>query len=191
MWADSAGPPWETRKSWQAANFSIRSLLERHPRKMQPLFQTAGEIRQRLDVLDAIYDELCPQTCPLCPEPCCARADVWFDLRDLLFVHAGFLPVPLENPRKPDHLPCWFLGPGGCRLPRKSRPWICTWYLCPAQKHRLQNRRPAAFIQLRTLTEEIGEYRKQLEKHFIRVTGAPSAACKPDDTREEKAGGWA
>jgi hypothetical protein len=24
--------------------------------------------------------------------------------------------------------------PKGCVLPRMSRPWICTWYLCPTQK---------------------------------------------------------
>ena len=174
MRADSAGPPWQTRKSWQAANFSIRSLLDRYPQQMRPLFEIAGQIGRGIDVLDAIYDPLCRQTCPVCPEPCCVRANVWFDLRDLLFLHAGFLPVPLKNPGKPNLMPCWFLGPNGCRLPRKSRPWICTWYLCPAQKRRLQNHHPAVLNRLQALTGEIGAYRKQLEKHFIRISAGPA-----------------
>ena len=126
--------------------------------------------------LDAIYNNLCRQTCPLCPEPCCVNADVWFDLRDLLFLHAACLPLASGSPRKPGKTACWFLGADGCMLPRHSRPWICTWYLCAVQKRRLQSRNPERLRRLRQLTQDIREYRKQLEECFIEIVrpGPPS-----------------
>jgi hypothetical protein len=47
---------------------------------------------------------------------------------------------------------CCYRHPRGCRLARISRPWICTWYLCPAQTSRI--RRPPV-IEYHGLEDEI------------------------------------
>jgi hypothetical protein len=33
---------------------------------------------------------------------------------------------------------CQYLGKRGCTLPRLSRPFLCTWYLCPTQVSRMK-----------------------------------------------------
>ena len=66
------------------------------------------------------------------------RARVWLDFPDLLFMHLSGQALPLGQLRAQRSEACAYLGPKGCRLPRLSRPWVCTWYLCPEQKARMQ-----------------------------------------------------
>ena len=115
-----------------------------------------------------LLDELCKATCTYCPDPCCFSAYAWFDFRDLLFAHLNGLaisPAQLMTDRK---MICRYLGVRGCTLERISRPWICTWYLCPAQLGAL--RADAAYGKkaffLETAREIRGE-RKEMETVFI------------------------
>ena len=80
-----------------------------------------------------LLDELCMATCTYCPDPCCFSAYAWFDFRDLLFAHLNGLAVPPAQLMTDRKMICRYLGVRGCTLERISRPWICTWYLCPAQ----------------------------------------------------------
>lgn len=162
-----AGPPWRRRQCWQAANLSVRHIFEKHPGRLDALIETAGDIRSGLEQLDWLYQDLCATTCTYCPEPCCLSADIWFDLKDLLFLHAASLSVPVQSPKNHDQVPCAFLGPRGCLLARTSRPWICTWYLCATQKHRLIKENPGRLARIQRITEQIKTLRTTLENRFV------------------------
>ncbi|MBS3809475.1 MAG: hypothetical protein KGY38_04910 [Desulfobacterales bacterium] len=152
-------------------NYSIRFLFERHENRLHPLKKTAGHIRARLEEIDSVYKKLCAATCPFCPDPCCFSADIWFDLKDLLFLHASGLAMPIKDPGKKKNSPCSFLSSNGCTIARTSRPWLCTWYLCPTQKRRLETKQPGFLHRLQKLTAEITALRKHLEQCFIELTG--------------------
>ncbi|MFW5931214.1 MAG: hypothetical protein ACOCQI_05615 [Desulfosalsimonas sp.] len=166
---EKPGPPWDTPRSWQEANKAVSRLLDRHRCRLAPLLETSGIIRERIDELDSLYRHLCAETCPFCPHPCCINADIWFDLKDLVFLQAEGLPVPATCPRKPRHMPCPFLGSRGCLLPRTGRPWICTWYLCPVQKRRLGKHQKNILYKINLLTSEVTGLRRQLEQRFIHL----------------------
>lgn len=176
MTRQCAGPPWHRRQCWQAANFSVRHIFEKHPDRLDLLIETAGHIRAGLEQLDFLYQDLCAKTCTFCPEPCCLSADIWFDLKDLLFLHAAGLPLPVQNPKKHSQMPCAFLGPRGCLLARTSRPWICTWYLCATQKYRLTRTNPGRLSRIQNLTQQVKALRITLENHFIGLAGG-TAYC--------------
>lgn len=160
---------WQDRKQWQAANAAVVYLLERLGEG------SLAAIRESAEALNGAYleiypllDHLCEMTCPWCEAPCCRAADPRFDLRDLLFIHLSGAPVPLGQPRGEGHASCRYLGPGGCRLPRRSRPWICTWYLCPAQKQWLYRNDPLGMGKIERFVGKIKEERKNIESGFVR-----------------------
>ncbi len=62
---------------------------------------------------------------------------------------------------------CRYSGPHGCTLPRSSRPWICSWYLCPAQKARLGQGPKTVRTSLTLTLQEVKKGRKELEDRFI------------------------
>ncbi|MFO7930221.1 MAG: hypothetical protein R6U97_02335 [Desulfosalsimonas sp.] len=172
MYRECAGPPWHRRQCWQAANSSVSQIFKKHRGRLDLLIETAGLIRAGLEQLDLLYSDLCAKTCTFCPEPCCVSADIWFDLKDLLFLHAAGLPLPIESPKTHGRMPCAFLGPRGCLLPRTCRPWICTWYLCVTQKRHLQKNNPEQIHHIRKITDKILAGRKNLESGFIEITKA-------------------
>ena len=129
----------------------------------------ADYLGKRLDVLFAILDNLCQSSCPRCPEPCCLTAKVWFDFKDLVFLHFARKPIPLNPPLAALEDTCLYLGHRGCMLPRSSRPWVCTWYLCPTQTTVLRKRDPLQYEAFNRIVPEIKELRETLEEEFIRV----------------------
>lgn len=83
--------------------------------------------------LETLLERVCFASCNTCTDVCCARATVWYDMKDLLvmYLNTGTLPKT-QIYRRPDGS-CCNLTPSGCRLPRSERPFICTWYICPEQ----------------------------------------------------------
>jgi len=119
---------------------------------------------------DDMLDELCRNTCILCPDPCCLSADVRYDLRDLLFLKLTDQVQPAGQPREMPGKSCRYLGTKGCTLPRFSRPWICTWYLCPVQKSRLLRDNGDSLVKLTTEIKKIQQTRKEMETAFIKIS---------------------
>ena len=164
-----SGMPWAIPISWQAANQAIAYHLQRlRPDLKQPVI-LAREIKSCLNSVFPILDELCAHSCPWCPEPCCLSALVWFDFKDLLFLHFNNLSIPLAQPKAKSKTPCRHLGPRGCRLPRVARPWICTWYLCPTQTAKLSNGNQAKHNLLNRAFAQIKSDRNLLESEYIRI----------------------
>jgi hypothetical protein len=162
-------PPWKTKAAWQAANRSIDALIQRYADKLNAAVTLAAMVRAKLESTFSILDNLCIETCPRCPDPCCLHASPWFDYRDLLFLHLNAVAIPVRQPIEALSATCRYFSLSGCTLERISRPWICTWYLCPVQTCNLNIRRFHQSKELSSGFNEIKAVRKEMEERFIRV----------------------
>jgi hypothetical protein len=159
-------PSTSTADNWEEAVACMGYLVDRHRASLGTGASLAATVANLLEALFPILDTLCRQTCPDCAAPCCAKASVVFDHRDLIFLHLTRQKTPPVQPRPAPGSPCAYLTPCGCRLPRLSRPWICTWYVCPAQK-RLLSRQCHSDVEWKF--SEIKLLRGKMEMAFIRA----------------------
>jgi len=162
-------PAYGSPAAWCESNHAIGHVIDRHHAKLKHAIELAGGIRQHLEKLFPLMDELCLQTCRLCPNPCCLVATVWIDFRDLLFLHLSELPIPPAQLIARLDQSCRYLGYHGCRLPRLLRPWACTVYICGTQWHRLR-RKPQSIQQ--TFDHNVATIkadRLEMEAAFIEV----------------------
>jgi hypothetical protein len=161
--------PWAAPDEWRAVNRAIRFHLDRYSEDFKPVVFFARKLKHHLKSIFPSVHGLCTDSCPWCPEPCCLKASVWFDFKDLLFLHFNQQPIPPAQPKANLSMPCRYLGPRGCRLQRIARPWICTWYLCPTQTAKLRNGHQAKRKLLNGATAQIKLERNLLENEFIRI----------------------
>ena len=164
-----AGIPWASRKAWRAANQAVADHLGHYPVALKPSRSRAREINSCLGSIFPILNQLCAHSCPWCPEPCCLKASVWFDFKDMLFLHFNKIPIPPCQPKAELKSTCRYLGAKGCRLPRTARPWICTWYLCPTQTAKLRKDHAAEYEFLHQAFSRIKADRNLLESEYINV----------------------
>lgn len=165
--------PFHEKASWDEANGSISYLLNKRPQATGDLQRAAQDLRALFQESFPILDRLCAATCPFCPDPCCLKATIWFDLKDMVFLHLIHGPIPEAQPLFRQGETCRYSGPKGCALPRHTRPFICTLYLCPPQRSILrrckeEDKRFMDMIQM------IKMKRNALEEAFVRIT---SASC--------------
>ncbi len=162
-------PPWNSPETWHEANQTVAYLIERHRPELNRFVKLFQDVKGRLERLIPWIDELCANTCPWCPAPCCLFAVVWFDFADLLFLHLSSQQIPPSQPQQVAKIPCRYLGARGCTLPRISRPWICTWYLCDSQLANLRKRDDDAQDIFNQALQAVKEGRREMEAEFIRV----------------------
>ena len=162
-------PPWGSIAAWQEANIGIDYHLKLYFHRLKASRQSARETRIRLESIFSSLDDLCLMTCPRCPDVCCLSASPWYDLRDLIFLHLNQLSIPLTQPISGFKETCCYLSHKGCTLPRIIRPWICTWYLCPAQTANLKKRSINRWQALSRVLGNIKARRKKMEDEFIRI----------------------
>jgi hypothetical protein len=165
--------PWNTPLLWQEANASLKREIRCNRYKLDAPVRLARKQRDQLMSIFPLMDELCEQTCRACGDICCQRAWVWADFKDLLFLHLNSIPI-LERQllgRRGEH--CCYFGPGGCRLKRLQRPFVCTRYFCPAQT-RLLRQRPREHERLSTALQNIKVERQTMEDQFIQAIFARS-----------------
>jgi len=163
---------WKRRSFWLAVQSVLAFTLDQMPGEWREgLEGQAKAIKAEYEAIFPLLDRACAATCPWCPTPCCLVADARFDLKDLLFIHLTRGPLPLGQPRGDGHAVCRYLGPSGCLLRRLSRPWICTWYLCPMQKQwfSLSIVEKEEFKELNKRVEGMKRQRKELEKQYLRA----------------------
>lgn len=166
-WGDLI-PPWPTPGLWQAANQSMAFAIHRHRDRLQDAVALAQQIRSNMEALGPLMHELCEQTCPACTDHCCRRATVWFDFKDLLTLHMLGEALPPGQLIGQAHRTCRYLGIEGCVLPRIQRPFVCTWYICAAQKEVLHPRPLYQKQFLGNRLEALKNGRDKLEYMFIR-----------------------
>ncbi len=162
--------PWGDDATWAGVNRTVTDLTYRYDTE----FRTAREIAQSLAThfrsVFAYLDDLCINTCPWCPSPCCLNATVWIDFKDLLFLHFAGCAVPLKQLIESPSDQCRYAGPRGCTLARLCRPWICSWYICGTQQRLLASRAEQARASIDWHFQEIKRLRRDLEKEFVAVT---------------------
>jgi len=138
-------------------------------RHLDPARHTALRIENDLACLGALFDELADTTCACCVRLCCRTARVWLDFKDLLFIHLSGQTLPAHQVRREKEAGCRFLSPRGCRLPRLSRPWVCTWYVCPAQRDALVRDVVMGEVRFTRLRHDVGRMRARMEDQFLRA----------------------
>ncbi|QTA90182.1 hypothetical protein [Desulfonema magnum] len=163
-------PPWRSPSEWDEANRTIRDLIRLYRTELDHPVKLARDIQTGLESVFPILDELCAGTCLWCPDSCCLKAKVWFDFRDLLFLHLSGQEIPpAQLMRDLKEETCRYLGHKGCTLPRISRPWVCAWYICPPQMTRLRKKAGPVREKFNQTLQGIKDTRKKMEEAFIRV----------------------
>jgi len=137
--------------------------------------RSADRLAHQLGLLDDWFEDLAATTCKGCPNPCCDHAKVWLDFEDLLFIHLHDEILPPHQLRRNLHERCRFLGLHGCTLPRLSRPWICTWYICPTQCQALERDVPGRMAQITAVLPRVKSLRQEMERHFLTALGLTAA----------------
>ena len=161
--------PWAPPDEWQAVNRAIRFHFDRYRGDFKTAVSLAQKVKRHLETIFPVLQETCADSCPWCPEPCCQKASVWFDFKDLLFLHFNQQPIPPAQLKANLSVPCKYLTPKGCRLPRITRPWICTWYLCPTQTAKLRNGHQGKHKLLDQMFTQIKSERNLLESEYVRI----------------------
>lgn len=168
--------PWPTKALWREAREALRYSLATGSDRMAAARQTADRLAHQLDLLADRFDQLAPTTCDDCLDPCCRHAKVWLNFQDLLFIHLHHETLPPHQSRRDLHEPCRFLGWHGCTLPRRSRPWICTWYICPAQRAALERDVPGGMVQAVAAQGRVKALRNEMEQRYLTALGLTAAA---------------
>ncbi len=162
-------PPYSDDKSWNEVNSCINFLLDKY--ETEKLRENAVVIRDLLSSTFSFQDELCFNTCIKCLEPCCSIAQIWFDIKDLLFLNLLNIKVPESQPRTEKDSICKYYRPlKGCILNRLERPYICNYYLCNTQKKNLRKNNPIILKQTEETFFEIKQLRNLLEDDFTKIT---------------------
>ena len=161
---------WDSPYKWREAQLSLDYHLHRYAGRRWDLKALADAVAQKIIALDPVMDALCAQTCPGCKDPCCGRATVRYDFRDLVFLHINGKGLPVSQLETGDGRACSCLGENGCSVERLLRPFMCTWYLCPGQAALLRNEVWRGY-DLPERLREIQKDRKELEKGFLALVG--------------------
>ncbi|CAB5137190.1 hypothetical protein D3OALGA1CA_3618 [Olavius algarvensis associated proteobacterium Delta 3] len=162
--------PWAgTESPWTSSNKALGRFIEHHRSDLKAGHSAAQTIRSHLASLFNVMDELCRNCCPWCPDPCCIVNKVWFDFRDLLFLHLLKLPIPPAQLNCGHHQACRYLAHRGCRIPRIIRPWACTRYLCATQRRFLDRLDGAVTSELQRTTDTIHDLRFEMEISVCRI----------------------
>lgn len=167
--ADDVAIPWRDPGDWAQALQSLEHLVKSRGEALLKARALAAETRAGLERIFPLLDALCRDTCPRCPDPCCLHAAVYADFRDLLFFSLTNTEHPEMQLRRAVGDTCRFLSSQGCKLPRLQRPWICTWYLCAAQRALLETWPNGPRQDLQEGLERIRAGRKRMEEAFLLV----------------------
>lgn len=133
------------------------------------LVALAGQLRARILALDSFMDNLCAATCRACTDNCCRRATVWYDFKDLLYLHLASTPFPAGQLISHPGQICRYLTAAGCELPRTQRPFVCTWYVCAAQMGTMDCWPQSSKAYLLNSLEALKEGRYRMERLFIQM----------------------
>ncbi|MCP4114235.1 MAG: hypothetical protein GY737_02325 [Desulfobacteraceae bacterium] len=164
-------PPWKIPEEWNQALQSIEIPAQRRWDKLENARMLAGCVRQDLTEISTRIEAVAGRTCTVCEDICCCRATVWFDFRDLLFIYLNFGRFPAGQITRTLNGACSCLSSTGCTLERLHRPFLCTWYCCPAQIRVMEGEGPGTRRAFEALLNRIKANRKALEDAFIAAVG--------------------
>ncbi len=162
--------PWGQPAAWREANRTVEHLIRLRTPELKAAAVAAVKIQGLLaSEIFPLMDELCLLTCSHCPDPCCLKAMVWIDFQDMLFLHLSAQMIPPTQLMGKRGETCAYLGIRGCTLPRMSRSWVCTRYMCPPQMAILRKKTSGVQKAFEMAILEVKRARKEAEDEFIRV----------------------
>lgn len=165
-------PAWGSVSLWSEANWSVDHLLKRYANEISRLSELAREIQASLEIIFSVQNDLCRETCRFCPDPCCLNATVWADLKDLLFIHLTKQKIPDSQLISKQDDYCVYHSAKGCRLPRLSRPFTCTLYLCPPQMAKFRLLDLVIKGEYDKRVTFVKQSRRKIEEMFIQITSS-------------------
>jgi hypothetical protein len=154
---------------WRESNRALHQLIRLHKATLGEAVSIAEGIRELLKLIFPLMDELRLMTCPWCPEPCCIVNKVWFDFRDLLFLHLIEARIPPAQLTSQLDETCRYLTHKGCRLPRITHPWACTLYICGTQMRNLVRMGRCIVDDFNSTIRTIRTERLAMEDAFIQA----------------------
>jgi hypothetical protein len=159
--------PWQDQQEWSQVVVSITTAVSGLGGEVENLREKVRQIEDWYAELDVLLDNLGAITCCSCTTICCTIATVWYDLRDLLFLYLADNRLPQQQiTRNADRIYV-HLTPYGCSLNRRERPFICTWYICAAQKDALMRQHHGAGKEIFAFIAKVKTARKDLENRFV------------------------
>lgn len=161
--------PWQDPDQWREVGLFFRYTGQ--GAKFEPVRTAAAEIHSLLDRVAAPMDALCSRACRNCTDICCRRATIWYDFTDLVYYWFRFDRLPeaqIYKTRTGNATCCGFLTSRGCAIPRARRPYVCTWYLCPAIKDALD--RHGDPVSIVRHIDRIQRLRKGMAADFCRLS---------------------
>lgn len=166
--------PWSSAGEWYQVLFFIKRIHTLYRDKLGPVSDMAGKIRQYYEDLSVPIENLCSHTCVTCCDICCVRATIWFDLKDLLYIYFGLNVFPeaqiMKSNPADQKTGCSHFSKKGCTLARTERPFVCTWYFCPAQGEYLNRYYPEIKQAMDQRLIKIKTLRNEMEAAFIRIS---------------------
>ncbi len=163
--------PWQGLKDFEEISISLDKIESVHKRLNKDLNKLANDIAQCFKAISNPIDEICLVTCPSCRDVCCKKATVFFDFKDLLYLHFGKRGLPSSQVSRNKEGKCCYLSISGCRLHRLERPFICTWYFCPDQTGFRREKQAGLEDDVKALVTQIKTLRNEMEDQFIQVVG--------------------
>jgi len=163
--------PWQDRQEWSQVVVSINTAVAGLGGEVEHLREIARQIEGWYADLDGLLDDLGAMTCCSCTTVCCTVATVWYDLKDLLFLYLADNQLPKQQITRNTDRICVHLTPHGCCLNRRERPFICTWYICAAQKEALMQQNNGAGKEIFAVIAQLKTARKELENRFFDAVG--------------------
>lgn len=166
--------PWQIRQEWDQVLLSIKTVEQRGKEKLSDLFSIAEDIRTHFELISHPMEDLCSYTCINCEDICCLKATIWYDFKDLLYLYFGTGTFPDAQIKKitlQNHLTaCNCFSSTGCVLPRTERPFVCTWYVCSAQKEYLSQHSPQRMSDFDQTLLELKKLRNKIEDNFVSLS---------------------
>ncbi len=163
---EAEGPPWSGPEAWAGVNQELACLIRGNRPDLDRAVQAAEAVRQGMGHLIPVWESLCAATQQQCQDNCCTAQRVWFDFRDLLLFHLLGLAIPPGQTRADLSEPCRYLSSRGCSLPRLTRPWRCSWYLCQPQVELLAAQPPKEQRRFSRLLRSVLENREEMDSSF-------------------------
>jgi hypothetical protein len=122
----------------------------------------ALELKAAFEAVSSLTEEFTSRICPTCESVCCIDRHGTHEKADLLFLEAMGEAPPGDAPKADDTEPCRHLGPKGCTIARRMRPYRCTWYFCSALLERMPEEDPRGYRNLVAALKRLGALRQRL-----------------------------
>ncbi len=167
--------PWELSDEWEQVSITIRKFEDHYRESISHVYELAALVKEKIEPLSVLMEDLCKNTCPDCEDICCHRATIWYDFKDLLTIYFSTNQLPNSQIRKvylsEDQRGCCHFSVNGCNIKRTERPFVCTWYICPSQKQHINHNQKELGQKLDQTLIDIKDLREKIECEFIKFVG--------------------